>query len=80
MRLPSSMSTAGTSVKDMSRATTMDMPSSRPIVWTNVNWAMAMARNAMMTVAPEVTMDSPAQVTEVWTACSLDAPLILSSR
>ncbi len=39
-----------------------------------------MAKKAIMTVAPLVTMDSPAQVTEVCTASSLFAPLIRSSR
>jgi len=74
------MRSAGTKVRAMSRATTIAIPSSRPMVWTKENWAIAMEKNAIITVAPDVTMDSPAQVTDVCTASFLEAPLILSSR
>jgi len=79
MWLPKSTSREGTRVSDTRSATTIESPSMSPIVCTMEYVAVDIARNAMMTVAPLVIIDSPAQHTAVCTASSFVAPLIRSS-
>src|SRR5215467_8715177 len=68
---------AGTRVRATERATRTPRPTTNPIVLRKTMDVRARDRKEMITVAPEVAILSPAQVTDFSTASWTDNPLTL---
>ena len=67
------------SVSAASSANRMPMASPIPMLLTSLKSQIIIAPNPIMTAAPDVNTDSPAQVIAAWQASSCPSPRRLSS-